>query len=457
MLGFLQRIGKALMLPVAVLPAVSLLLVLGMKDVLNIPFMNMAGIQVFDHLPLIFAIGVAIGLAKDSNGAAALAGAVGYYVLIGATTAINDSINMAILGGIISGVVAGLLYNRFYKIELPEWLGFFSGKRFIPIITAFVMLLLAIIFGYIWPPIQDQLTSFGEWIIDAGALGAGLYGFFNRLLIPLGLHHVLNSFIWFVFGDYNGATGDLNRFFAGDPSAGLFEAGFYPIMMFGLPAAAFAMILASKKKNRKVVAGVLIGGALTSFITGITEPLEFLFMFLSPLLFFVHAILTGFSLAIVYLLNVHQAFGFSAGLIDYLVTFKLAKNPLTILPVGLVYAVVYFFVFYFLIKKLDLKTLGREDEITDETLQVSKKTLKYEKIAESIVEGLGGYENLRNVDHCITRLRIQVEDMNRVNEIDLKSAGAKGVIKMNQHDVQVVVGTNVEFIADVIQRNQKKE
>jgi N-acetylglucosamine PTS system EIICBA or EIICB component len=267
MLGFLQRLGKSLMLPIAVLPAAWLLLRLGQQDLLNIPFIANTGAAVFTNLPLIFAIGVAVGFAKDGNGAAALAGAIGYYVLTQGATAIDKHINMSVLGGIISGVIAGLLYNRYHNIKLPDWLGFFGGRRFVPIVTSFVMLILALIFGYVWPPIQDMINAIGKWIVGAGAIGAGIFGLLNRLLLPLGLHHVLNNFVWFVFGEYNGKTGDLSRFFAGDPNAGIFMAGFFPIMMFGLPAAAIAMIAAAKKERRKEVAGALLGVALTSFLT----------------------------------------------------------------------------------------------------------------------------------------------------------------------------------------------
>ncbi len=237
MLGFLQRIGKALMLPIAVLPAAGLLLRFGQPDLLDIPFIASAGNAVFANLALIFAIGVAIGFSKDSNGAAALSGAIGYLVLTEGAKALNEDINMGVLGGIIAGIVAGLLYNRFHNIKLPEWLGFFSGRRFVPIVTSLAMVIIAFIAGFAWPPIQEAIDSLGNWLIDLGAVGAGLFGLFNRLLIPLGLHHVLNSLFWFQFGEYAGKAGDIARFFAGDPTAGAYMTGFFPIMMFGLPAA----------------------------------------------------------------------------------------------------------------------------------------------------------------------------------------------------------------------------
>lgn len=253
MLGFLQRIGKALMLPIAVLPAAGLLLRLGQEDLFNIPFMANAGNAIFANLALIFAIGVAIGFAKDSHGAAGLSGAIGYLVLTEGAKSLDKGIDMGVLGGIIAGIIAGLLYNRFHGIKLPEWLGFFSGRRFVPIVTSLAMVILAGIAGFAWPPIQDAITGVGNWIIDLGAIGSGIFGLLNRLLIPLGLHHVLNSLFWFQFGEFAGKTGDIARFFAGDPTAGTYMTGFFPIMMFGLPAACMAIIATAKPENRKSV------------------------------------------------------------------------------------------------------------------------------------------------------------------------------------------------------------
>lgn len=454
MLGFLQRLGKALMLPIAVLPAAGLLLRLGQPDLLNIPFIAAAGDAVFSNLALIFAIGVAIGFAKDGNGAAALAGAIGYFVLTKGAAAIDKDINMSVLGGIFSGVIAGLLYNRYHDIKLPDWLGFFGGRRFVPIVTSLVMLVLALIFGYVWPPIQDGINAVGHWIVGAGAVGVGIFGFLNRLLIPVGLHHVLNSFVWFVFGEYNGKTGDLSRFFAGDPDAGIFMAGFFPVMMFGLPAAALAMIAAAKKERRKAVAGALLGVALTSFLTGITEPIEFLFMFLSPLLYVVHAVLTGLSLAVATMLGIHHGFTFSAGAIDFFLNYGIAQKPYLLIVQGLVYAVVYFVVFYFLITKLDLKTPGREDEAEAEFADsgAAESGAKYEELAVKYIKALGGKENLTQIDNCVTRLRLKVKDMAKVNETELKRLGAKGLLRLNQTDLQVIIGTDVEFLANAMRR-----
>lgn len=448
-LGALQRLGRALMLPVAVLPAAGLLLRLGQEDLLNIPFVAAAGGAIFDNLALIFAIGVAIGISKDGHGSAALAGAVGYFVLTKGMQSINEDLNMSVLGGILSGVVAGWLYNRYHAIKLPDWLGFFGGRRFVPIVTGASMIVLAAIFGFIWIYFQNAIDAIGHWIIGAGAVGVGVYGFLNRLLIPLGLHHVLNSFIWFVFGEYNGKTGDLWRFFEGDPTAGIFMAGFFPIMMFGLPAGCLAMYFAAKSSKRKAVAGLLFGLALTSFLTGITEPVEFAFMFLSPLLYVLHALLTGTALMVAYLLGIRHGFTFSAGAIDYFLNFGLAEKPILLLGVGLVYGVIYCLLFYVLITRLNLLTPGREE---DEELSAGDEAQseQYVAMAEEYASALGGMENIETIDNCITRLRLRIKDMSKVDEQALKRIGAKGVIKMSDRDLQVVVGTDVEFVANAL-------
>lgn len=459
MLNFLQRIGKSLMLPIAVLPAAALLLRLGQDDLLGIAFIANAGNAIFGNLALIFAIGVAIGFSKDGNGAAGLAGAIGYFVLKEGTAAINEDINMAILGGILSGVVAGLLYNRFHDIKLPTWLGFFGGRRFVPIITAATMVVLAGIFGVIWPPIQVGINSIGEWIINAGAVGVGVFGFLNRLLIPVGLHHVLNTLVWFEFGEFTNAAGeivkgDLSRFFAKDPTAGIFMSGFFPVMMFGLPAACLAMIVTAKKHKRAQITGMLSGLALTSFLTGITEPIEFSFMFLSPILYGLHALLTASAMVIAYVLDIHHGFGFSAGAIDFFLNLGIAQKPWLLLGVGLIYGVIYFVLFTFLIKKLNLKTPGREDEetVSESTSGDTTGNNKYEVMASHFIEDLGGSDNLLSIDNCATRLRLQIKDMSLIDENSLKAHGAKGIMKMNKTNLQVIVGTDVEFVADELRK-----
>jgi N-acetylglucosamine PTS system EIICBA or EIICB component len=457
MLGFLQKIGRSLMLPIAVMPAAALLLRLGQDDLLGIPFISAAGNAVFGHLALLFAIGIAIGFSKDGSGAAALAGAVGYFVLTEGAAAINDTVNMGVFGGIISGIIAGLLYNKYHDIKLPEWLGFFGGKRFVPIITSLVMIVIAFLFGYVWPPVQAGINSVGDWIIGAGAAGVGVFGFLNRLLIPVGLHHILNTLVWFEFGEFTNAAGnvikgDLWRFLAKDPSAGIFMTGFFPIMMFGLPGAALAMVAAAKKERRKAVAGAMAGLAFTSFLTGITEPIEFLFMFLSPVLYLIHAALTGLAMSITYILDIHHGFGFSAGALDYILNFGIAQKPVLLAGIGLLYALLYFVIFYYLIRKLDLKTPGREDDIEGEFEGNTFIKGNYAEAADAYLEALGGKENLEEIDNCVTRLRLRVKDMSLVDEGQLKQLGAKGVIKLSKTSLQVIVGTNVEFLASELKK-----
>lgn len=448
----LQSIGKALMLPIAVLPAAALLLRLGAPDVLNIPFITKAGGAVFDNLALIFSIGIGVGLAKDSNGAAGLAGAIGYLILTSALKTIDETLNMSVLAGIISGIEAGVLYNRFHTTKLPEYLGFFGGRRFVLIVTAGVSIVLAAFFGVIWGPCQAFIHAVGEWIIGAGAFGTFVYGVLNRLLIPVGLHHILNSFIWFVFGEYTNpvtgvvATGDLNRFFAGDPTAGMFMAGFFPMMMFGMPAVALAMYHAAKKENRAKIGGMLASVAFTAFLTGITEPIEFMFMFLAPALYIVHALLTGLSLAVTYSLGVLDGFGFSAGFIDYVIDWGLATKPELIIAIGIGEFILYYAIFSWVIRHFDIPTIGRyEEEVT-----VDDASITMSELSDQILIALGGKENLEEISSCATRLRCAVEDVSQVDNDGLKKInGVRGVIAAG-NAVQVVIGLKAEQVANEI-------
>ncbi len=478
-LGALQSIGRSLMLPIAVLPAAALLLRLGQPDLLNIPWIAAAGNAVFSNLPMIFAIGVAIGL-SGGDGAAALAGLVGFLVFTGVFNTIipqvkgapDPTINMGVLSGIIVGLTAAWLYRRFHDIRLPDYLGFFGGRRFVPIITALATLILGALFGFIWPPIQGVINSLGVGIVALGPVGTGIYGFLNRLLIPIGLHHVLNTYVWFQLGTYHGVHGDLNRYFAGDPTAGNFMAGFFPIMMFGLPGACLAMI--RHAHFPKVAAGILLSAAFASFLTGVTEPVEFAFIFVAPLLFVVHAILTGTALAVCTILNIKIGFGFSAGLIDYVLNFGKSNttNPLLLLLIGIIYGVLYYFIFSFFITRFDLATPGRgeastglsADWILPESQRGPRKTVKDaaaaetapvgdrdDVLAEQVLAALGGKANVQSVEGCITRLRLFVNDPAQIDDAHLKSLGASGVIKRGKI-AQVVLGTQSDRIADRIKR-----
>ncbi|CAM3508171.1 PTS N-acetyl glucosamine transporter subunit IIABC [Rouxiella silvae] len=456
-LGFFQRLGRALQLPIAVLPVAALLLRFGQPDLLNMPFIAQAGGGIFDNLALIFAIGVASSWSKDSAGAAALAGGIGYFILTKAMITINPAVNMGVLAGIITGLVGGMVYNRWSDIKLPDFLSFFGGKRFVPIATGFFCLILAAIFGYVWPPVQDAIRAGGEWIVGAGAFGAGIFGFVNRLLIPTGLHQVLNTIAWFQIGDFTNAAGtvfhgDINRFYAGDGTAGMFMSGFFPIMMFGLPGAAFAMYFAAPKERRPLVGGMLLSVALTAFLTGVTEPLEFLFMFLAPLLYLVHAILTGISLYIATALGIHAGFSFSAGAIDYALMYNLpaaSKNVWMLLVMGVIFFIVYFVLFTVIIRAFNLKTPGREDDVAETGAQETNSNTEegMSQLALSYVSALGGSDNLKGIDACITRLRLNVKDSAQVNDVLAKRLGASGVIRLNKQTVQVIVGTRAESIA----------
>ncbi|SFF86737.1 PTS system N-acetylglucosamine-specific IIA component, Glc family /PTS system N-acetylglucosamine-specific IIB component, Glc family /PTS system N-acetylglucosamine-specific IIC component, Glc family [Halobacillus alkaliphilus] len=464
MLSFLQRIGKSLMFPIATLPAAALLVRLGMEDLFDIPFMTAAGNGILTNLSIIFAIGIAMGFAKDGSGGAALAGAIGVLVLEEGIKAINNDIDMGVFSGVIAGVIAGMLYNRFYDIKFPEFLSFFGGKRFVPIITSLTMVALSFVLGHLWVYPQYVLDATANWILNAGEVGVGVYGVLNRLLIPVGLHHVLNTLIWFDFGSFTTESGEvikgeINRFLNGDPDAGYFLAGFYPVMMVGLPAACIAMYAAAKKHRKSMVGGMFLSIALTSFLTGVTEPIEFSFMFLSPLLYVVHSVLTGVSMVAAYMLEIRHGFGFSAGLIDYSLNFGIAQNPLLLIPIGLVLGFIYFLVFYFLIIKLDLKTPGREDEDEDfveESQAVGQPSEGsedgYDRKASDYLKALGGAENIKSLDYCTTRLRLQMVDRDQVDENALKRSGARGVMKVGGQNLQVVVGTSVEFIAEAIRK-----
>nr|WP_211336887.1 N-acetylglucosamine-specific PTS transporter subunit IIBC [Hydromonas duriensis] len=472
-LNGLQQLGRALMLPIAVLPVAGLLLRLGQPDLLNIKVMAQAGDAIFGNLALIFAIGVAVGFAKENNGTAGLAGAIGFLVLTAVLKAMPDTLlqyeafksfvqmdekgqpvvlNMGVLAGIIAGISAGMLYNKYKDFKLPPYLAFFSGKRFVPIVTGFSMLFVGVVAGFVWPWIQLGIDHVGHWLIGAGGVGLFIYGVLNRLLLVTGLHHILNSFIWFVFGNYTDvagkvATGDLNRFFAGDPTAGAFMAGFFPIMMFGLPAACYAMYRCAKPENRPVVGGVLLSMGLTSFLTGVTEPVEFAFMFLAPVLYAIHAVLTGISLAVMHALDVRLGFTFSAGLFDYVLSGNKGQNPLLLLPVGAVYALVYYGLFTFFIKKFNLMTIGREDKTESQT---QTSAASNSSRGEAFVAALGGAGNLKAVDACTTRLRLTVVNNATIDEAALKTLGSRGLIKLSDTNIQVVIGPEVDIISDEI-------
>ncbi|CAX56244.1 PTS system, glucose-specific IIBC component [Erwinia pyrifoliae Ep1/96] len=441
------------------LPVAALMLRFGQPDLLNMPFIAQGGGAIFDNLPLIFAVGVASTWSKDNAGAAALAGAVGYFIMTKAMVTISPTVNMGVLAGIVTGLIAGMTYNRWADIKLPDFLSFFGGKRFVPIATGFFCLVLAAVFGYVWPPVQAVIHAGGEWIVSEGALGAGIFGLVNRLLIPTGLHQVLNTIAWFQIGEFTSAAGavvhgDIHRFYAGDGTAGMFMSGFFPIMMFGLPGAALAMYLAAPKARRPMVGGMLLSVAVTAFLTGVTEPLEFLFMFLAPVLYLIHALLTGISLFVATALGIHAGFSFSAGAIDYVLMFKLpaaSHNVWLLLVMGAVAFVVYFVLFSAVIRMFNLKTPGREDAVEQQGAN-SNTEEGLTQLSRQYIGAIGGSDNLNAIDACITRLRLSVKDAALVDDAACKRLGASGVVKLNKQTIQVIVGAKAESIAEEMKK-----
>jgi N-acetylglucosamine PTS system EIICBA or EIICB component len=467
-----QVLGRALMLPIAVLPVAGLLLRLGQPDMLDLAAMAAAGDAIFSNLGLLFAIGVAVGLARENHGAAGLAAVVGFLVaskgaevlltvpaeVSAAAAGAHEAVVLAAykarqLGklsvpiGILSGVIAGLLYNRYSDIRLPSYLAFFAGRRFVPIAAGCTGLLVALVFGYGWPLLEHGMDQFSHAVIESGSFGLFVYGVLNRILIITGLHHILNNVAWFMVGDFGGVTGDLKRFFAGDPTAGMFMSGFFPVMMFGLPAACLAMYHTALPARRRETAGLLMSMGLTSFLTGVTEPIEFTFMFLAPFLYLLHALLTGTAMVVMHLLEIRLGFSFSAGLFDYVLNFRNAGNPLLLLPVGAVYFALYYGLFRYFIVRLDLKTPGREAPVPGTAPAAPDADPASDDIGGAYAAALGGAANLQAVDACTTRLRLRIVDMNRIDEAKLRTLGARGVLRLGSSDLQVVVGPVADQLA----------
>ncbi|WP_288680752.1 N-acetylglucosamine-specific PTS transporter subunit IIBC [uncultured Brachyspira sp.] len=479
MFKYLQKIGNSLMVPVAVLPAAAILLGIGYWIDPNgwgagspiAAFLIKAGGSIIDNMPILFAIGVAFGISNDKNGAAALAGIVGFLVvttlLSPNTVAMIQSkelsevpagfskINNQFIG-ILCGLIAGSLYNKFWNVELPKFLAFFSGRRFVPIITSAVMLFVSLILMFIWPIVYNGLVKFGEAIIGLGPIGAGIYGFFNRLLIPVGLHHALNSVFWFDVAGIN----DIPNFLGGAKSiedglatvgvTGMYQAGFFPIMMFGLLGACLAFIKNAKPENRAKITSIMMAAGFASFFTGVTEPIEFSFMFVAPALYVIHALLTAISLIISASMQWIAGFGFSAGFIDLVLS---SRNPLAVkwymlIIQGLVFFVLYYLIFNFAIKKFNLKTPGRED-IENESYEniFTSKNSSYLDKAKLLLPLLGGADNIVSVDNCITRLRLELKDNSVINEAEIKK-NFPGILKPGKTSVQVIVGTDVQLLAD---------
>lgn len=473
------------MLPVAVLPAGAIIVGIGnLLKALNILptvslFFSTVGNAILGQLGLIFAIGVAIGMAKKNDGAVALAGALGFALVVKVLSpefvaplfnikesAVNDGFskmdNSNVFIGIIIGLISAYCYNKFSDVELPTALSFFSGKRLVPIMTVFYCTFLIMILLFAWPFIYSAIVAFGEWLVGFGPFGAFLYGFFNRLLIPTGLHHALNAVFWFDTAGIN----DIGKFQTGQDAikgiTGRYQAGFFPIMMFGMPAAALAMYHTAESAQKKQVYGWFIASSISAFMVGVTEPIEFAFMFVAPVLFVIHALLTGLSLFIAALFHWTAGFSFSAGLIDYALSLinPVANHPLMILVQGIVFFALYYFIFRFVIKIFNLNTIGRGDNLlADPTANTTKKDgaettskSKYHHTASQILEGLGGSENITTLTNCATRLRMELKDNSIIDEQKIRNAGAVGVTKNGQHSAQVIIGTHVQQVADEIEK-----
>ncbi|WP_354623552.1 N-acetylglucosamine-specific PTS transporter subunit IIBC [Psychromonas sp. MME2] len=477
-LGYFQKVGRALMVPVAVLPAAAILMGIGYwidpngwgGDSALAAFLIKAGAAVIENMALLFAVGVAYGMSKDKDGAAALSGLVGWLVV---TTLLSPGAVQQITGmdahasfgkinnqfvGILVGIISAELYNRFSSVELHKALAFFSGRRLVPIVVSVVMIGVSFVLMAIWPVIFEGLQHFGETISGLGDVGAGIYAFFNRLLIPVGLHHALNSVFWFDVAGINdipnflGGQTTIDAFTAQGKEAvgvvGMYQAGFFPIMMFGLPGAALAIYMTAKPENKEKVASIMIAAALASFFTGVTEPLEFSFMFVAPLLYVVHAFLTGISVFFAASMQWMAGFGFSAGLVDMVLS---SQNPLAVkwymlLVQGVVFFALYYFTFVALIKGLNLKTPGREDADADAV--TTTKSQDAGELATAYVAALGGLDNLTVIDACITRLRLTLKDCSLINEAELKNLGAMGVVKLGENNLQVIIGPQAESIAN---------
>lgn len=483
MMRYLQRIGKALMLPVACLPVCGILMGVGYilapaamaGEVAGFTaggflysvglFLIKAGGALIDNMPYLFAIGVAVGMSDDNDGTAGLAGLVSFLMFItllssGTVAGLTGKEANAAFGkinnqfiGILAGLIGATCYNRFKGVKLPDALSFFSGKRAVAIVTAMASIVVSAILFVVWPIVFGALVALGGAISGMGAIGAGIYAFFNRLLIPFGLHHALNSVFWFDVAGIN----DLSNFWGNTGvygQTGIYMTGFFPFMMFGLPAACLAMYHTAKSDKKKVVYGLLTSAAFCSFFTGVTEPIEFAFMFLAPGLYAVHAVLAGVTAAITVALPIRAGFSFSGGAVDMVLSSftPLAQNPWFLIPVGIVVGIIYYVVFRFVITTFDLKTPGREDDDLEAEKRVVLSNDNFTEVAKIVLEGIGGKGNVKSLDNCITRLRFEIKDYTKVDEKKIKSAGVAGIMRPSKTSVQVIVGTKVQFVADEMKK-----
>jgi N-acetylglucosamine PTS system EIICBA or EIICB component len=456
MRSFLQKLGKSLLIPIVALPIAGLLLRLTAPDLLNIPLFQAAGV-ILAQMDALIAIGIAMGLAKTKDkGIPALTGFLAINVLKEGLKIMDPDLNMSVFGGVMAGLIAAFIYNKFKDTKLPNMFAFFSGEKFPITVIIFIMIPIAGLMSIIWPYAQLGIDSFSKALVGMGAFGVFLFGFLNRFLLPFGLHHVLNTYVYFGLGEYETPSGEIvhgeiTRFLSGDPSAGYFIGGFFITMMFGIPAIALAITRAAKKRKQETKT-LMTSGAATSFITGITEPIEFTFLFTSPLLYFIHSLFTGLAGAILYLLHIRLGFSWGAGVIDFILNLSLSDKGLLFIPVGLAFFALYYFTFYTLIVKKNIPLMGREEDVafeaaaTKEEKELTLSHSNHEYMAKKILENIGGKENVISNDHCMTRLRLELKDVNKVNVEKIKQTGAHGVIKVDSRSVQIVIGSQATTI-----------
>lgn len=462
MKNFLQKLGKSLLIPIVALPIAGLLLRLTAADMLNIPLFQ-ASVVILTQMDALIAIGIAMGLANTKDkGIPALTGFLAIIVLKEGLKIMDPELNMSVFGGVLAGIIAAYIYNRFKNTKLPSMFAFFSGEKFPITMIILTMIPISGALSLIWPYAQAGIDTFSKTLMGLGALGVFIFGFLNRFLLPFGLHHVINTYAYFGLGEYETAsgeivTGEITRFLSGDPTAGYFIGGFFITMMFGIPAIAFAITRAAKRRKQETKA-LMTSGAATSIVTGITEPIEFTFLFTSPLLYFIHSVYTGLAGAVLYLLHIRHGFSWGAGVIDYILNLNLSDGGLLIIPVGLVFFALYYFTFYTIIVKKDIPVLGREiegefdEKASDNENNLALSHSNYEYMAKKILQYIGGKENVTTNDHCMTRLRLELKDTSLVDVERIKQTGAHGVITIDKHNLQIVIGSEATTVKKEMDR-----
>lgn len=464
---FMQNLGKSMLIPIVAMPIAGILFRLSAEDLLNITLFQAAGV-IFENMDVLLAIGIAMGMAKTKDrGIPALTGYLAITVLNHGLTLMNPDLDMSVFGGVMSGLIAAAVYNRFKDTELPAMFSFFGGEKWPITLIILIMIPVAGIFSFIWPYAQAGIDSFAQALVGMGAFGIFLFGFLNRFLLPFGLHHVLNTYIYFGLGSYETpdgevVTGEITRFLNGDPTAGYFLGGFFIVMIFGVPAIALAITRAAYKQKKDKTKALMSSGGLTSVIAGLTEPIEFTFIFTSPLLYFIHAVYTGIAGATLYVLGIRHGFSWGGSVIDYALNLGIAEKGLFILPIGLAFGVLYYFTFYILITKMNIPVIGREkdeefgaeSDESEQELELSHS--KYEYMAKKVLENVGGRGNVTDYENCMTRLRLVVDDMEQVNEENIKQTGAHGVVKVDDHHVQIIVGPQANSVMNEFRKQMEE-